>query len=673
MSSSSASSGMMTEQSLNRDDVNDRLRAVLAAAGASGTWDWDVLADKLYFDERFAELYGLDLESGRKGCPTRTFFKAMHPADRSRMKIAVAGILGGAEIFSKEFRVQAPDGSLLWMQGQGQGHVDEEDRTTRFTGLLVDVTERKRTEEQLRIAQTAGGVGTFEHNDGFATASVSTEFCRLLGLHPARVLPVRTINGVVCEGEPPIIPDSDRDGALPLSNLDGEFRIVRNEDGAERWVARRGEVVRDSDTSGYRMIGVLYDITEAKAIEARLQLLNETLEARVQEEIAERRQAEEALRQAQKMEAVGRLTGGIAHDFNNLLTIIIGNIDTVLRRQEPDSDPRTRRSLENAERGAERAAALTQRLLAFSRRQPLQPRQIDVARLLAGMTDLLTRSITETIAIQIRTDPDLRRIEVDQHQLENAILNLAINARDAMPDGGDLTIEASNVTIDPSPPGGEVLPGSYVRIAVADTGQGMSTDTVAQVFDPFFTTKEVGQGTGLGLSMVYGFAKQSGGHIEIHSEIDVGTTVAILLPPMSDVERDEPEERSSRAERGNQSETILVVEDDDDVRAYTVEVLRELGYRVIEAHDGDAALRLLERQENPVHLLLTDVIMPSMSGPELAEKAHGRKGDLKVLFTSGYTRDAIMRDGHIERGVDLLSKPFTYVSLAEKVRDVLDR
>jgi PAS domain S-box-containing protein len=673
MSSSSASSGTMTEHSLKQDEVNDRLRAVLAAAGASGTWDWDVAANRLYFDERFAELYGLDPASGQKGCAPRTFFKAIHPADRARMKIAVAGILGGAEIFSKEFRVQTPDGLLLWMQGQGQGHVDDADRTTRFTGLLVDVTERKRTEEQLRIAQTAGGVGTFEHNDGFATASVSTEFCRLLGLHPARVLPIRTINGVVCPGEPPIIPDSDREGALPVSGLDGEFRIVRNDDGAERWVARRGEAVRDTETSGYRMIGVIYDVTDAKEAEARLQLLNETLESRVQEEIAERRQAEEALRQAQKMEAVGRLTGGIAHDFNNLLTIIIGNIDTVLRRQEPDSDPRTRRSLENAERGAERAAALTQRLLAFSRRQPLDPRQIDVARLLAGMTDLLTRSITETIAIQIRPDPDLWRIEVDPHQLENAILNLALNARDAMPNGGDLTIEASNVTIEEVPVGSELLPGSYVRIAVADTGEGMAADTVAKVFDPFFTTKEVGQGTGLGLSMVYGFAKQSGGHIEIHSEIGAGTTVGILLPRMGEIERDEPEQRSSRAERGNQSETIMVVEDDDDVRAYTVEVLRELGYRVIEAYDGDSALRLLERQEHPVHLLLTDVIMPSMSGPELAGKAHSLKKDLKVLFTSGYTRDAIMRDGRLQQGVDLLSKPFTFVSLATKVRDVLDR
>jgi PAS domain S-box-containing protein len=664
----------MADASPIQDEVNDRLRAVLAAAGASGTWDWDIAADRLYFDERFAELYGLDATDGQKGCATATFYSVIHPADRARMKIAVAGILGGAELFSKEFRIQAPDGSVLWMHGRGQSHLDAQDKPVRFTGLLVDVTERKRTEERLRIAQSAGGVGTFEYNDGFATASVSHEFCRLLGLHPANVLPIRTINGVVCPGQSPIIPESDRAGLAALDTLDGEFHILRGDDGTQRCVARRGEIVRDSETSGYRFIGVLYDVTTAKEAEGRLRELNETLETRVVEEIAERQQTEEALRQAQKMEAVGQLTGGIAHDFNNLLTIIIGNVDTVLRRLEAGSDPRMRRSLENAQKGAERAAALTQRLLAFSRRQPLDPKQTDVARLLAGMADLLTRSITEAIAVQIQPAHDLWHIEVDPHQLENAILNLAVNARDAMPVGGDLTIAAGNVSIgEEGEVSSELAPGSYVRISVIDTGAGMAPDTVTKVFDPFFTTKEVGKGTGLGLSMVYGFAKQSGGHVEIRSALGAGTTVNLYLPRLLDLSIDEPEAQRPSAERGSQTETILVVEDDDDVRAYTVEVLRELGYRVIEAHDGEAAMRLLERQEQPVRLLLTDVVMPAMSGRELADGARYIQPDLRVLFTSGYTRDAIMRDGRLEQGVDLLSKPFTYVALAAKVRDLLDR
>jgi len=656
------------------DPTAERLRAVLAAAGASGTWDWDIRGGRLYFDERFAELYGLNPADGHTGVRTGIFFSAIHSEDRARMKIAVAGIVGGAERFSKEFRVQSPDGTVRWMHGRGQGHLDEHDEPLRFTGLLIDVTERKRTEERLRIAQSAGGVGTFEYVDGFATATVSTEFCKLLGLHPTHALPVRTINGVVCDGHPPIIPDAEQHGVSGIEPLHGEFRILRRDDGSERWVARRGEIVRESETNGYRFIGVLYDVTAAKVAEARLQELNDTLEARVREEVVERQQAENALRQAQKMEAVGQLTGGIAHDFNNLLTIIIGNIDTVSRRLGAGGDPRARRSLENAQKGAERAASLTQRLLAFSRLQPLEPKPTDVARLLAGMSDLLTRSISEAISIQVRTPPDLWGIEVDPHQLENAILNLAVNARDAMPRGGALTIRADNITIKAAPSlPSYVVPGAYVEVAVTDTGIGMAPDTMAKVFDPFFTTKEVGKGTGLGLSMVYGFVKQSGGHVEIRSELGAGTTICIFLPRLAAGSEHTAEEPAITAELGRRSETILVVEDDDDVRVYTVEILQELGYRVIEAADGEAALRALNSGDTAIHLLLTDVVMPGMSGSELADRARVLRPGLKVLFTSGYTRDAIMRDGRLEPGLDLLPKPFTYVSLAAKVRALLDR
>ncbi|MEG3151233.1 PAS domain-containing protein [Sphingomonas sp. ZT3P38] len=654
---------------------DDRLRAALAAAGASGTWDWDVGRGRLFIDERFAELYGLDREAAAEGFPTATFFSAMHPDDRPRMQIAVAGILGGAELFSKEFRVIAPDGAVLWMHGRGRSHLDADERPARFTGLLVDVTERKRTEERLRVVQSAGGVGTFEYIDGFATASVSTEFCKLLGLHPASVLPVRTINSVVCAGGAPIIPEGDHEGVSAIQPLAGEFRIARNDDGTERWIARRGEIVRDSESSGYRFVGVIYDVTEARQVEDRLRLLNETLETRVQEEITERLQAEDALRQAQKMEAVGQLTGGIAHDFNNLLTIIIGNIDTVSRRLDSSADPRAKRSLDNALKGAERAAALTARLLAFSRRQPLDPKPTDVARLLAGMSDLLTRSITEAIAIQIVAPGDLWRIEVDPHQLENAIVNLAVNARDAMPAGGALTIDASNIRVgaeDQDVPAG-ISAGHYVVIAITDTGCGMTAETLAQVFDPFFTTKEVGKGTGLGLSMVYGFTKQSGGHVHVDSAPEKGTRVCLYLPRSAGEAADDPVATDGALVRGSHTETILVVEDDDDVRAYTVEILREVGYRVIEASNGNVALQLLEQQKRSIHLLMTDVVMPTMSGRELASAARASLPDLKVLFTSGYPRDAIMRDGRLEPGVDLLAKPFTYLSLAAKVRELLER
>jgi len=645
-----------------------RMMAIRAAAGSSGTWDWDILADRLYVDGRFAELYGIDASDCLTGLPTNAFFKAIHHEDRARIKIAVAGILGGAELFSKEFRVVTPDGVVLWMHGRGQSSFDADDQPVRFTGLLVDVTDRKRTEERLRIAQSAGGVGTFEHSDGFATMVVSEEFCRVLGLHPATVLPVQTVNGVVLAGELPLIPTQVPEEAG--SGLDAEFRIIRAEDGAERWIARRGEIIRDG--GGHRLVGVIYDVTKAKELEAQLRDLNDTLEARVEAEVVERHQAQESLRQAQKMEAVGHLTGGIAHDFNNLLTIIIGNIDTVLRRIDTTTDPRIKRSLDNALKGAESAAALTQRLLVFSRQQPLDPRAIDVARLLAGMSDLLTRSITEAISIQMSSAQDLWKIEADPHQLENAILNLAVNARDAMNGNGALTIDAGNILVDGDGPNG-LAPGRYVAISVADTGTGMSPETIARAFDPFFTTKEVGKGTGLGLSMVYGFAQQSKGTVEIASRPGEGTTVTLYLPKAVAEAVDVVEAIENQLPMGSASETVLVVEDDDDVRAYTVGILRELGYRVIEAHDGVTGLRLLERQEHGIQLLLTDVIMPGMSGTELADAARRYQPGLKVLFNSGYTRDAIMRDGRLEPGVDLISKPFTFAVLAGKVREMLDR
>jgi len=652
-------------------DAGDNIRAILAAAGASGTWDWDIRADALRIDSRFAELYGLDADDAHRALPTRTFFHAIHPDDRARMKIAVAGITAGAERFSKEFRVIAPDGATLWMHGRGQTHYDGEDAPVRFTGLLVDVTERKRTEERLRIAQSAGGVGTFEYSDGFATAMVSAEFCRLLGLHPANMLPVRTINAVLKDKDgPDLIPEAHRGG--PPDTLESTFCVIRNDDGTERWIARRGEIVREGNRDGYRLIGVIYDVTEAKAQEAALRELNETLGTRVELAIAERQQVEDALRQAQKMEAVGNLTGGIAHDFNNLLTIIIGNIDTVIRRFDPGVDPRAKRALENALKGADRAASLVHRLLAFSRRQPLDPRSIDIERLLAGMADLLTRSITEAIAIQILPARDLWMIEADPNQLENVILNLAVNSRDAMPDGGALTISARNVSLAanavPDAPAGD-----YIAISVADTGIGMSAETVAKVFDPFFTTKEVGKGTGLGLSMVYGFVKQSGGQITIESTPGAGTTITLFLQRyLGSAEVPTTIEDGVDHAVGG-SETILVVEDDDDVRAYTVGMLRELGYRVTEAHDGATALKLIERGDQSIALLLTDVVMPAMSGNQLAEAAMTMRPEIRVLYTSGYTRDAISRDGRLQSGVDLLAKPFTYTTLAAKVRDLLDR
>ena len=415
-------------------------------------------------------------------------------------------------------------------------------------------------------------------------------------------------------------------------------------------------------------------VERVRAVQA-LADLNASLEQRVEERTRQLLEAEEALRQSQKMEAVGQLTGGIAHDFNNLLTIVMGSTDIARRALEAGETSRIARSLDNAQKGAERAAALTQRLLAFSRRQPLAPKAIDAGLLVAGMSDLISRSLGETIALDVVAAPYLWRAEADPNQLENTILNLAVNARDAMPGGGRLTVQTANATIDTQEAAAqfELTPGDYVVITVSDTGEGMSRETLARVFEPFFTTKEVGKGTGLGLSQVYGFVKQSGGHVIIHSELGAGTHVRLYLPRVAaQDEQDVDAATIATTDFLPRAETILVVEDDDDVRAYTVETLREIGYRVLEAHDGMSALRLLERQDVPIDLLFTDVVMPGMSGGELVERARMAQPALRVLYTSGYTRNAIDQDGRLERGVELISKPFTYAGLARKIREVLE-
>jgi signal transduction histidine kinase/DNA-binding response OmpR family regulator len=393
-------------------------------------------------------------------------------------------------------------------------------------------------------------------------------------------------------------------------------------------------------------------------------------------EVSERRLAEEALRQAQKMEGIGQLTGGVAHDFNNLLTIIVGSLETVRRqiKQAGFDAANIEHLVDSAMRGAQRAAALTQRLLAFSRQQPLDPKPIDVSRLVTGMSDLLHRTIGEQISIETVMSGGLWRTNIDANQLEMAIINLAVNARDAMPNGGKLTIETANVALDEgyTVSQAEVIPGQYVMLAVTDNGVGMTQEIVAKAFEPFFTTKDIGHGTGLGLSQVYGFVKQSGGHVKIYSEIGQGTSVKIYLPRLYSNETVPVSEPLPRIAKGRDSETILAVEDDIDVRAHTCGILRELGYRVLEAAQGVAALEVLQAHPE-VDLLFTDVGLPGgMNGRQLASAARQLNRKLKVLFTTGYARNAIVHEGRLDPGVQLITKPFTYAALSGKVRDMLD-
>jgi signal transduction histidine kinase/ActR/RegA family two-component response regulator len=404
----------------------------------------------------------------------------------------------------------------------------------------------------------------------------------------------------------------------------------------------------------------------------QLQAFNTNLEAAVASALKERDESEALLRQAQKMEALGQLTGGVAHDFNNLLQIIVGNLE-MLDRQLPEDAARSRRSVGNAMEGARRAAILTQRLLAFSRLQPLNPKPIDVERLCRGMFDILSRTLGQHLEMSIRIDPDLWYAEADPHQLENAILNLAVNARHAMLQGGLVVVSAHNVDAATSQSVEGLTLGDYVAVRVTDTGMGMPPEVMARVFEPFFTTKEVGQGTGLGLSQVYGFAKQSRGDVKIESVVGQGTVVTIYLTRCLDAPIDAFVASLAPAMRATPSETVLVVEDDPQVQNYTVEALSELGYTVRRASDAATALAMLNEIDR-LDLLFTDVVLPGgMTGRQLAEKARQARPGLRVLFASGYIRDAMAENGQLAPGVDLLQKPFRYDDLALRVRHALDQ
>jgi signal transduction histidine kinase len=404
---------------------------------------------------------------------------------------------------------------------------------------------------------------------------------------------------------------------------------------------------------------------------ADLRALNETLEARIVEAVQERLQVEERLRQSQKMEAVGQLTGGIAHDFNNMLAIVIGALSLAQRRLAR-GETAIGEYIATAMEGANRAAALTHRLLAFSRQQPLSPRALNANQMVSEMSELLRRTLGETIQMETVLAGGLWQVRADSSQLENAILNLAVNARDAMPEGGRLTIETANAHLDDSYAADHnVSAGQYVMLAVTDTGGGMSHDVVARAFDPFFTTKGAGKGTGLGLSQVFGFVKQSGGHVKIYSEPAQGTTVKIYLPRFYGA-AEAPRRASPQPLRpGSPSELVLLVEDDERVRAISAQMLRDLGYGVIAAAAPDEALRLLS-DEPGICLLFTDVVMPTMSGKQLADAAMALKPGLKVLFTTGYTSNAVVHNGVLDPGVFLLPKPVTLEQLAAKLRTVLD-
>ncbi|MCR5874536.1 PAS domain S-box protein [Phenylobacterium sp. J426] len=739
--------------------------------GALGLWAWDLVGETVRGDARFAALLGVPAEDALAGLPAQAFFARVHPDDRLRLTIAVAGVAQGAEVFARDFRIPGEDG-VRWVSARGRAEHQPDRRPRAFTGVLTDISEQKRVEERLRIAQGAGGVGTFEFVEGFATVAVSDQFCRLLGLRVAASLPVHTINALVEPDQPPLI-----GGAAEETTIDAEVRIRRADTGEVRWLAVRGERRPAADAVGPTTLGAIYDITAAKVAEARLRELARTLEERVEartqerdrlwnasrdlfgvvgrdgvyrsvnpawrrllgydeadvvgrsfqdfvqpddlaaaqrqwvgggagaaledfdarmrakdgawrwvnwtvipqgeafyavgRDVTERKQLEQQLRQSQKMEAVGQLTGGIAHDFNNMLTGVLGGLDMIQRRLSEGRIADAGRFITGAITSAERAAALTHRLLAFSRQQTLDPQSVDANALVGSMEDLLRRTLGERIDLAVELDPGLWRTAVDANQLESALLNLAINARDAMADGGKLTIETANVRLAEGAADG-LEAGEYVQLSVSDTGSGMSPEVMARVFDPFFTTKPLGQGTGLGLSMVFGFARQSGGDVTIYSEVERGTTVRLYLPRHLGEDVQDLARPVAAAPPTGSGEAVLVVEDDPSVRPVVVELLRELGYEAIEVSSSEDALQVL-RSPRRIDLMVSDVGLPGLNGRQLAERAREARPDLPVLFMTGYAAGAARRSEFLGPGMEMISKPFAMDALAQKIREMIGR
>jgi len=459
---------------------------------------------------------------------------------------------------------------------------------------------------------------------------------------------------------------------------------LRGKDGLYRWFLSRAMPIRDEQGNITYWLGTSTDITAQVKAEDALRELNESLERRVAErtrelaeinerlqiEISERAQTEEVLRHAQKMDAIGQLTGGIAHDFNNMLTGVLGALDLIQRRVAAGRVSEIDRYIDAAMSSANRAASLTHRLLAFARRQSLNPQPVDVSAMVVSMDELVRRTLGENIELEVDLNTALRLTNTDEHQLENALLNLVINARDAMPDGGRLLIQTEVVHI--AVLHDSLAPGDYVRLSVQDTGSGMSGEVIARAFDPFFTTKPIGQGTGLGLSMVYGFINQTGGQVQIDSTEGQGTRIDLYLPCHFEVvERHLPTGQGQTPPRASEGERVLVVEDEPDVRMLVVDVLRELGYSVEVAADGAAALPFLQDARR-IDLLVTDVGLPGMNGRQLAEIARQHRPGLRVLFMTGYARNAQVRGDFLDAGMDMLTKPFSIDDLAQRVRGLIE-
>jgi two-component system cell cycle sensor histidine kinase/response regulator CckA len=643
-------------------DITEQLRVESAAREASerldlalrasrtGVWTWYVATGRVVWDAYTYEIFGVP--PGSFGGTFGGLLNLVHPEDRDRLSTEVRQVSQGHPEFAVEFRVIWPDGSVHCVDGRGQAFYGEARQLVRLTALTRDITEAKQAEEALRrseaslsLAQSMGHLGNWEEDLATGELVWSAETFRIFGLDQAHAQPSRqSFFERVHPEDRGLVEVNVAAAVAGVHAYDCEHRIVRP-NGDVRLVHELAKRVLDSSGAPIRIVGTVQDITDHRSLE-------------------------DQLRQAQKMEAIGRLAGGVAHDFNNLLGVITGYCDLLSKNSQLTET--IRKGLSQIRKASDRAVDLTKQLLAFSRRQIIQPQILDLNGVVGGVEGMLRRLIGEDVELQVVRFPELWSVNVDAGQMDQVLMNLAVNARDAMPEGGRITIETANIEWH----GGQVEhrdvpPGPYVTMALSDTGSGMDDEIRSHIFEPFFTTKEQGKGTGLGLSTVYGIVRQSDGHIWVYSEVGVGTTFKIYLPALREA-RPVVQAEAVSGPPVQRTGTVLVVEDQDLFREMIQNVMEQSGYRILVAQSGDEALRICAEQGNSIDLVLTDVVMPKMSGTMLAEQVVALYPRMKVLFMSGYADDAIVRHGILSPQTEFLQKPFTAHSLLHKVQAVLD-
>ncbi|WP_043199955.1 hybrid sensor histidine kinase/response regulator [Pseudomonas putida] len=657
----------------------ERLQLALEAGAIIGTWVWDIQVNQVTADERFSRSFGLPADKCMAGIPIEEAFASIHPDDRDRVSADIQEAMSRGGAYRCEYRVRQHDGSYRWVEANGRAELDEEGQAVRFPGILMDIESRRSAEaERDRMSAllrtfTAAVPGVVYAKDRQGRLIVANDgVTQLVGKPPERYLGKTDLEFLEDKAQARQIMATDQHIMHGGKAVQIEERVDMPDGTATYWLSVKAPLC-DEAGEVMGLIGSSIDVTARRKAESELLELNRTLEAKIEEAVAEREAAQAALRQSQKMEAVGQLTGGIAHDFNNLLAGITGSLELIKLRMKQGRTADVERYLTVAQGAAQRAASLTHRLLAFSRRQTLMPVHTDVNTLISDMEELIRRTVGPAIQLKVELQATSSTCLVDPAQVENSLLNLCINARDALDGGGSISIKTYNEALvqgaglDP-----ELAPGTYFTICVADDGVGMSTDTLTRAFEPFFTTKPVGAGTGLGLSMIYGFAKQSGGQVRIESEEGRGARVYLQLPSHKvEVDAAVRTESLPESQHTSSGETVLVVDDEPSVRMFVSESLGSCGYTVIEATDSLAGLQLL-RSDTRIDLLVTDIGLPGgIDGRQMADTGRSSRPGLPVLFMTGYAQPHILENAPLEPNTAVLTKPFTLEALTLNVKTLL--